>query len=85
MPFPPETTEVQLDEKWSFVYRTQKNVNIDDENLTGDNWDYVAYDPEHKLVLEVVTGKRTSSNTDKIIAGMKKRTGGKMFGSYLFG
>ena len=78
MPFPPETTEVQLDEKWSFVYRKQKNVSIDDENLTGDNWDYVAYDPEHKLVLEVVTGKRTSSNTDKIIAGMKKRTGGKM-------
>lgn len=68
---------MQLDEKWSFVYQKQKNVTSDNECLTGDNWDYVAYDPEHKLVLEVVPGKRTAANTDKIIAGMKKRTEGK--------
>ena len=28
-------------------------------------------------MLEVIPGKRTAANTDKIIAGMKKRTGGK--------
>lgn len=51
---------------------------VDEKSLAGDNWDFVAYDPEHKLVLEVVPGKRTAANTDKIIAGMKKRTEGKL-------
>jgi len=75
--FPPETREVQLDEKWAFVYKKQKNC-ANDEKYEGDNWDHVAYDPEHKLVIEVVPGKRNSENTDKVVSQMKKRTGGKM-------
>lgn len=69
---------MQLDEKWSFVCQKQKNVAANDACIRGDNWDYVAYDPEHKLVLEVVPGKRTAENTDKIVEAMKKRTGGKL-------
>ena len=49
-----------------------------DAYIRGDNWDYVSYDPVHKLVLEVVPGKRTAENTDKIVEAMKKRTGGKL-------
>lgn len=32
-----------------------------------DNWDHVAYDPEHRLVLRVVPDKRTTKNVDKLM------------------
>jgi IS1 family transposase len=65
-----------LDEKWSFVCKKQKNC-ANDDKFSGDNWDHVAYDPEHKLVVAVVPGKRTLENTDQLVAEMKERTGGK--------
>jgi len=73
--FPPETEEVQFDEKWNFVYKKEKHC--DESNPTdarcGDNWDHVALDPEHKLVLEVVNGKRTEENTKRLAFGTAKR------------
>jgi len=62
--------------KWGFVYKKQKNC-ANDDKFCGDNWDHVAYDPEHKLVIAIVPGKRTLENTNKLVAEMKKRTGGK--------
>ncbi len=58
-PFPPYTREVQFDEKWSFVHKKQRNCDPDDpaDDHCGDYWDYVAYDPEHKLVLAVIPGR----------------------------
>src|SRR5271166_3335153 len=51
--FPPRTSEVQLDEAWSFVAKKQKNCDPADsaDDHKGDWWDHVAYDAEHKLVL----------------------------------
>jgi IS1 family transposase len=77
---PPLTEEVQLDEKWGFVYKKEKNC---DENnpadaRRGDNWDHVGYDPEHKLVLAVESGKRTKQNTKKLVKNTAKRLGGKI-------
>jgi len=43
----------------------------------GDNWDYVALDPEHRLVVSVVPGKRTVANTEKLVNDFKERTGGR--------
>ena len=56
--FPPRTSEVQFDEKWSFVAKKQKNCDPTDpaDDHKGDCWDHVAYDPEHRLVLAVVPG-----------------------------
>jgi IS1 family transposase len=39
----------------------------------GDNWDHVALDAEHKLVLEVVNGKRTEENTELLVQKTAKR------------
>lgn len=39
----------------------------------GDNWDHVALDAEHKLVLEVVNGKRTEANTELLVKRTAKR------------
>jgi len=43
----------------------------------GDNWDHVAYDPEHRLVISVVPGKRTEKNVGELVVDFKKRTGGR--------
>jgi IS1 family transposase len=77
-PFPPNTREVQFDEKWAFVGKKQKHcdpANPDDDHC-GDYWDYVAFDPEHKLVLAVVPGARSEENAHAIVAQVKERLGG---------
>jgi IS1 family transposase len=75
--FPPPTREVQFDAKWAFVFKEQKNCdpNNPDDAQRGDDWDFVAYDPEHRLVLAVVPGARTAENAAAIVAEVKERTG----------
>ena len=55
--FPPATREVQFDGS-RLVVKKQKNCdpNNPDDAQCGDNWDFVAFDPEHRLVLAVVPG-----------------------------
>ena len=43
----------------------------------GDACDFVAYDPEHRLVLAVVPGARTAENAEAIVAEARQRLGGK--------
>jgi IS1 family transposase len=78
-PFPPSTQEVQLDEKWSFVFKKQKHCNPDApaDAPCGDCWDYVALDPEHRLVLSVVVGKRTEENACQLVYELSERTDGR--------
>ena len=44
----------------------------------GDNWDHVAFDPEHRLVVSVVPGKRTEDKVQKLVADFQERTGGRI-------
>ncbi|MGE0082983.1 MAG: IS1 family transposase [Desulfococcaceae bacterium] len=76
--FPPETREGQFDEKWSFVGKKEKKCNPDDpaDERMGDNWDHVAFDPEHRLVPAAVPGKRTAENAEKAVTEFQKRTDG---------
>lgn len=78
--FPPKTVEAQFDEKWAFVGKKKKNCNEADlaDSKQGDNWDHVAYDPEHRLVISTVPGKRTVKNVEKLVFDFKKRTGGRI-------
>jgi IS1 family transposase len=75
--FPPRTSEVQFDEKWAFVGKKQKNCDPNDpaEAQCGDYWDFVAFDPEHRLVLAVVAGARTAETAQAIVAEVKGRLG----------
>jgi IS1 family transposase len=70
---------VQLDEKWSFVAKKEAHVDPDDprEEQWGDDWDHTAVDPEHRLLLAVVPGKRTLENCKRIVSEVKQRTGGR--------
>jgi len=78
--FPPQTREVQFDEKWAFVGKKQKHCDPDDPADTerGDNWDHVAFDPTHRLVLSVVPGKRTAAQTEALVKDVHARTAGRM-------
>src|SRR5207248_5982365 len=80
-PFPPSTTKVQLDEKWSFV--TKKEGHCDwqadeDDLLRGDQWDFVALDPDSRLVLSVLVGKRLQDNAVLLLEDVKGRLGGRV-------
>jgi IS1 family transposase len=79
-PFPPETRELQFDEKWAFVGKKEKHCDPDDpeDQQQGDHWDHVGYDPEHRLVLGVVPGKRTAENVQQLVEEVKQRTGGEV-------
>jgi IS1 family transposase len=62
------------------VYKKQKNCDENDllDHRRGDNWDHVALDAPHKLVLEVQNGKRTVKNTKKLVHNTAKRLKNKV-------
>jgi IS1 family transposase len=78
--FPPRTREVQFDEKWAFVRKKQEHCDLNDpaDCFCGDNWDHVAFDPEHRLVIAVVPGKRNATNCHKLLAEFRQRTAGRI-------
>lgn len=49
----------------------------EDETRQGDCWDHVALDPEHRLVVSVLPGKRTVENSEALVNDFRQRTGGR--------
>ena len=78
--FPPQTREVQFDEKWSFVGKKEKHCDRSDpdDDLCGDCWDHVAVDPEHRLVVSVVVGRRTEDESQRLVEDFHQRTEGRL-------
>jgi hypothetical protein len=78
--FPPETREVQFDEKWSFVFKKQEHCDPEDpaDANRGDYWDHVALDAESRLVLAVVPGARDVEGVEEVVGEVKDRTGGRV-------
>jgi len=80
-PFPPSTTKVQLDEKWSFVYKKEKNCDWEadpDDLFCGDQYDHVALDPDSRLVLSAFVGKREAETAEILVGDVKRRLGGRV-------
>lgn len=67
---------MQFDEKWAFVAKKQEHCDGGSaaDAFRGDSWDHVAFDPEHRLVVAVVPGKRTAENCHKLIEEFARRT-----------
>src|SRR4051794_39033953 len=76
----PETRELQMDEKWAFVAKKEKNCDEDDpeDRYRGDCWDHVAFDPEHRLVVSVVPGERTAESVQELVTDVKGRLDGRV-------
>ena len=70
---------MQLDEKWSFVGKKEKHCDAAAaaDAWCGDQWDHVALDPDHRLVLEVFVGKRLGDNAVFLLEGVRDRLGGR--------
>jgi len=70
---------VQVDEKWACVGKKEKPCDPEEpaDAKQGDNGDQVALDPEHRLVVSVVPGKRRAENVEKVVQDFKARTGGR--------
>src|SRR5437867_8343283 len=65
---------VEVDEIWAYVAKKQKNVGPkDDRRAVGDQYTFVALDPESKLIPCWLTGKRTAETTWDFIADLKSR------------
>ena len=68
---------MQFDEKWAFVAKKAEHCDPSDARH-GDSWDHVAFDPEHRLVVAVVPGKRTAANCRRLVAEFARRTRGRV-------
>src|SRR5262249_27028451 len=78
--FPPNTREVQFEEKWSFVAKKEKNYDPsrDGDVLAGECWDYIALDAEHRLVVSGVGGRLWSAQVGLLVEDSPRRTGGRL-------
>ena len=75
----PRTTEVQFDEKWSFLAKKEAHCDRSDpaDDPKGDDWDHFGFDPEHRLVIAVVPGARDVEGTEALVGEFRRRTGGR--------
>src|SRR3954454_19415460 len=78
--FTPRTREVQVDEKWAFVAKKEAACDPTDplDRLRGDDWDHTAVDPESRLLLALVPGKRDGATCQRLIRQVHDRTGGRV-------
>jgi IS1 family transposase len=61
-----------MDEKWSFVLKKEDHCDPGFNSRCGDNWDHVAFDPENRLVLSVVNGKRSQRHIRRLLRDVKR-------------
>jgi IS1 family transposase len=65
---------IQVDEIWSFVQKKQRNVTKeDDRSRVGDQWTFVAIDPDTKLVPTYRVGKRTRPHAVAFMQDLSER------------
>src|SRR3954453_9502177 len=78
-PFPPRTREGQVDEKWGYVFKKEASCDPLDPlgRLRGDDRDHTAVDPESRLLLALLPGKREGATCERLIRQVHDRTGGR--------
>jgi IS1 family transposase len=66
---------IQCDEMWIFVAKKKGNMSFNEkkDSEIGDQWVYIALDPETKLVPAFYVGKRTLDATDYFIGLLKEK------------
>ena len=65
---------IQVDEIWAFVGKKRRNVvSTDDHSRVGDQWTFVAIDPETKLIPSHLVGKRSLPNAKAFLNDLASR------------
>lgn len=65
---------LQFDEKWSYVAKKQRHLTpLDDPSQRGDYWDANSLDPQSKLLVSLVPGRRTTMTLHQVVADAAAR------------
>lgn len=70
-----QTTRVEADEIWSFVYSKAKNVPAEKVGEAGDIWTWTAIDSDSKLMISWLVGDRTRNSCHNFLNDVKSRLG----------
>lgn len=74
---------IQVDEIWAYVAKKQRQVTPeDDRSRVGDQWTFVALDPETKLVPAFRVGKRDLPNATAFLTDLSERLANRAVSSY---
>jgi IS1 family transposase len=70
---------IEVDELWAFVQKKNKNVvEADDWSRVGDQYTFVALDPETKLIPSHVVGKRNVQTAMRFMDDLASRLSGRI-------
>ena len=69
---------IQADEIWTYCHTKQKRVKWSDPHEWGDQYVFVAIDPESKLVLAHEVGKRDGATAYRFMRDLKGRLDGRI-------
>src|SRR5271165_267469 len=65
---------IQMDEIWAYVAKKQRHVAAnDDQRRVGDQWTFVALDPDSKLVPTYRVGKRDLGTATAFLCDLSER------------
>lgn len=65
---------LQFDEKWAYTGKKQGHLTAqDDPAVLGDHWDVTGLDPQTKLLVTLVPGKRTAETIRQAVADAASR------------
>lgn len=65
---------IQVDEIWAYVQKKQRHLNeSDDQNRVGDQWTFVALDPDTKIVPAYRVGKRDLETATAFLTDLSER------------
>ncbi|MBV1707603.1 MAG: IS1 family transposase [Hyphomicrobiales bacterium] len=65
---------IQVDEIWAYVGKKQRQVTkADDKSRVGDQWTFVAIDPDTKLIPSYLVGKRSKPNAITFMTDLSER------------
>jgi IS1 family transposase/transposase-like protein len=64
---------IQADELWSYIFKKQRNVKVEDPDEFGDAWVFVAMDAETKLIPAYAVGRRDRETTYQFLADLRDR------------
>jgi IS1 family transposase len=70
---------IQVDEIWAYVGKKQRELRpTDNRNLVGDQWTFVAVDPDTKLVPAYLVGKRDLATATQFMTDLSERLANKV-------
>jgi IS1 family transposase len=72
--------EIEADEIWCYVGKKQRNVTPEEKKLgeLGDQYTFIALDPETKLIPVFAVGKRDHATTYNFVRQIKERVTGRI-------